>query len=105
MEMVTITKSDIDPKMEEHFKKLGYYPIRIINGEVVSIARFLFTWGLMVGINKKGYHRTRFCYPNVFEAVKAFVEWEEGEGDPPGPWIKQKPEERVGPNSPIKFIE
>lgn len=86
------------------YRELGYSPIRLINGEIVSVSRFLFTWALMLGIDEKGCYRTRFCYENVTEAATAFVLWD-GEGDPPGPWIKQKPENRVGPNSPIKFNE
>lgn len=40
--------------------------------------------------------RTRFCYEHSIDAVLAVQDWD-GQGDPPGPWLKQKPEDRLGP--------
>lgn len=47
-----------------------------------------------------GYRR-RFCYAPGGDALRAAVKWD-GEGDPPGPWIKEKspppgPADRLNP--------
>ena len=61
---------------------------RLSTGEWVGVQRFLFTWGLMVGLDERGY-RTRFCYEHPQDAVWAAQHWD-GSGDPPGPWVKEK---------------
>ena len=44
-------------------------------------------------------YRTRFCYPTRAQAQEALVAWD-GQGDPPGAWIKEKGPgvERSNPN-------
>lgn len=76
----------------------GYTNIKQINGKTCGIYRFIFTAGLVVGIDHAGYEY-RFCYKNHNEAVKALEVWD-GTGDPPGNWIKQKGlgGERPNPN-------
>jgi len=73
----------------------GYSNIREINGELVGVTQMMFTGSIVIGMDRVGY-RTRYCYPTIEDARKALETWT-GEGDPPGPWIKQKPEERHGP--------
>ena len=50
-----------------------------------------------------GGYRTRYCYPTIEAAEAALGVWT-GDGDPPGPWIKQKPEERHGPGMSEKEL-
>lgn len=57
-----------------------------------GIRRLLFTVGLWYNIEyggKAGAPEGRYCYHTMAEAVAAFNEWD-GEGDPPGDWIKHK---------------
>lgn len=66
----------------------GYTNINFIGGKCYAILRFIFTTGLVVGIDSVGYE-SRYCYSNHIDAVKALEEWD-GTGDPTGNWIKQK---------------
>lgn len=73
-----------------------YWPCRQLpSGEWAGVRDQMYTGSLVVGIDPCGY-RTRFCYASRAEAMRALAGWS-GEGDPPGRWIKQKPEERHGP--------
>jgi hypothetical protein len=58
------------------------------NHDVVGVRRFMFTWGLLVGIDGSGY-RLRYCYEHQRDALNALMAWD-GVGDPPGPWVKKK---------------
>ncbi len=81
----------------------GYHPTKLLKtGEVAAVADFLFTAGLVVGLDKHAVHRTRFCYETREDAEAALEAWD-GKGDPPGPWIKQKPEDRHGPGMMRKY--
>jgi len=74
---------------EQKIIDLGYdHPKLLASGEWAALYNFLFTVGLLVGIDEVGY-RTRFCYPNRPAAEAAITQWD-GHGDPPGPWIKEK---------------
>lgn len=76
----------------------GYHPIRELpDGTIIGVQRMLFTHGLFVGLTTSGYER-RFCYPDRKSAELALMEWN-GEGDPPGPWVKEKPGDRLGPGA------
>ncbi len=66
-------------------------------GELAGISSTLFTTGLFVGLDEMGW-RTRFCYENKQDAIEALDKWD-GKGDPPGPWIKEKPSDRLGPGA------
>ncbi len=69
--------------------EMGYEtPTLLSTGEIAAGRRMLYTYGLFVGMNAWGY-RTRFCYPNREEALKALAGYT-GKNDPPGPWIKEK---------------
>ena len=65
------------------------------SGEWAAVRDMFTTAGLIVGITPTGY-RTRFCYETRGEAMIALATWT-GKGDPPGRWIKQKPEDWSGP--------
>lgn len=67
----------------------GYYALRELPGRgICGLYRFIFTVGLVYGIDKYGY-KGRWCYGDNLEARKALEEWE-GAGDPGGNWIKYK---------------
>jgi len=80
----------------ETLKRAGYENLRRLpNGDVIGTQRMIFTTGLFVGLWAYGYH-TRFCYEREADAVTACQTWD-GTGDPPGPWIKEKPADRLNP--------
>ncbi len=62
----------------------------------------MFTTGLIAGLDRYGY-RTRFCYETAPEAERALAEWN-GEGWPPGYWVKQKPQDVANPLRTAKSI-
>jgi len=66
-------------------------------GQLAGIMPQLFTTALCVGLDEYGY-RTRFCYERKEDAIAALDAWD-GKGDPPGPWIKEKPSDRLGPGA------
>jgi len=75
----------------EFLKGEGYYDIREIPGRgLCGLMRFIFTIGLVEGLTEHSYEG-RWCYPYdlAAEAILAFSTWD-GEGDPPGDWIKYK---------------
>lgn len=72
-------------------------------GTVMAIMRQLYTWGLVAGMTKFSY-KTRYCYTSLDDCFLAFAQWN-GIGDPPGPWIKQKPQDRLGPGSREPVLE
>lgn len=82
---------------EQIIAKLGYSPAKQLpSGEWAGVMDMLFTVGLFVGIDMVGW-RTRYCFPNRAAAEAALKAWD-GEGFPPGYWIKQKPEDISNPN-------
>lgn len=76
----------------------GYLDAReLASGVVIGIMPMLYTAGLFVGITRERYER-RYCYEKLADARSAFLSWD-GVGDPPGPWIKEKPSDRLGPGA------
>lgn len=71
-------------------EKQGYYNVKVVNGKICALFRFIFTIGLVVDCNEHGY-KYRYCYENAMDAKKALEEWD-GEGHPLGDWIKRKGE-------------
>lgn len=68
---------------------MGYREIRPLpNGELAALFPFIFTVGIVVGLDDFGY-RCRWCYDNYAVASAALAAWD-GTEDPPGPWIKKK---------------
>ena len=67
----------------------GYTHIRKLpDGTRVAIRKMLYTYGLFVGLDLMGYSH-RYCYETKEEAVADLEIWN-GEGHPPGLWIKCK---------------
>lgn len=77
-------------------EQMGYTDVRQLpTGEWAAIMPMLFTFGIFIGLDRYSW-RTRWCYENLSEAKEALTKWD-GKGDPPGLWIKQKPEDRLNP--------
>ena len=90
-------------EISERFRKLGYYRARQLpTGEWLALNRQIFTTGLCLvkepalSDQVSNGLRTRFCFEHAHDAEAAFVAWD-GIGDPPGNWIKQKPQDRMNP--------
>jgi hypothetical protein len=78
------------------FLNEGYSNVRqLSDGRWIGIRDMMYTTGLFVNLNKVGYEY-RYCYENFTDAAIACDTWN-GIGDPPGPWIKQKPSNRLNP--------
>jgi hypothetical protein len=89
-------QQEADIKLHNDLCAQGYlFPRKLPNGEWLALQRMLFTTGIFIVVNEDSW-RTRWCYETYEEAFVAFVHFD-GVGDPSGPWIKQKPEERLGP--------
>lgn len=75
---------------EKELQELGYaFPRQLPDGRWIAIQVMLYTTGLFVGLDPVGY-AYRYCYESFGEAVlDAALRWN-GDGDPPGPWIKRK---------------
>lgn len=77
--------------LPEVYESMGYSNLRMVYGiGLCGLMRMAFTTGLFIGIDEHGYYG-RYCYPTWKEAEIALKNWD-GEGDPPGNWIKYKGE-------------
>lgn len=82
----------------EYLKTEGYFGFKEVPGKgLCGLSLFLFTTGLVVGLEESGY-RGRYCYQTQEEAEVALKYWD-GQGDPLGNWTKYKGEggERENP--------
>ncbi len=87
---------------KERAEEIGYKPARVLpDGRCAGIMSMLYTCDLVAGICKDEFV-TRYSYHSRAEAEEALKTWD-GAGDPPGNWIKQKPEERMNPNYKTPF--
>ena len=65
---------------------------RLHSGLEIGIIKMLFTWDLCHNINPNSmcqFYDYRYMYATEMEAVEALVHWD-GNGHPPGNWIKRK---------------
>lgn len=70
-------------------EKEGYFNIREIPTRgICGLSQFSFTCGLVIQMDEESY-QGRYCYATLSEAKEAIENWN-GEGDPPGNWIKYK---------------
>jgi hypothetical protein len=60
-------------------------------GHWAHVAQMLFTCAVMVSSSTSGNPITRWCYHTRRAALAAIAAWD-GTADPPGEWIKRKPE-------------
>lgn len=67
--------------------------LREIEGRgLCGVQRFIFTCGLLTNLRFVGLtnsYDARYCYESRADAVRALATWD-GQGDPPGDWIKEK---------------
>lgn len=75
---------DFIPALEQQ----GYHSFRQVGGTLCCLYRMNFTHALIVGIDVIEY-RYRYCYEFESDAAAALASWN-GQGHPPGPWIKRK---------------
>lgn len=79
----------MDSELKRVLTENMYTRLREIPGQgVCGLQQMLFTVGLFCHLDPVGY-QYRYCYPTLLEAVAALEDWN-GEGHPPGPWIKRK---------------
>jgi hypothetical protein len=89
---------------KELLEEMGYlFPRQVADGEWIALFRFVFTWGLVKGLDDVGYNE-RWCYSSLNDALVAVANWD-GEGDPPGNWIVNKPSQRQGPGATAARIQ
>lgn len=85
--MKTIEKLD-----DEHVKfytDMGYgMPVKL-DGEIVALGKFLFTTGIMVGMDETGY-KHRFCYHTEDHATAALLAWIGSDDEEPMGYITRK---------------
>lgn len=79
----------MDAQLQQALRENRYFQLREIEGQgVCGLQQMLFTVGLFCHLDRTGY-KYRYCYPTLLDANAAIQEWD-GEGHPPGPWIKRK---------------
>jgi hypothetical protein len=66
----------------------GYTEIRRLASRVCALKQFNYTTAIAVGLDETGY-LLRYCYEHAIDARVALRKWN-GQGHPPGPWIKCK---------------
>jgi hypothetical protein len=94
-----MTKEQLKTAMELE----GYKYLREIPGHgLCGMRRFIFTVGLIVGLNEFDFEG-RYCYEGYNECTAAIMTWD-GQGDPPGPWIKYKGKKREYSNPNVKDL-
>jgi hypothetical protein len=84
-------KQELTKELLQFLKSEGYFNIRIIPAHGIC---GLFSYGASIGICCGMTHdhiSYRYCYENeaFLDAKLAIILWN-GEGHPPGPWIKRK---------------
>ena len=77
--------------IEAQIKQLGYkHPMQGPDGRWYALFRFLFTWGIICGIDEAGYER-RFCYESLNECIGAYADWSlSGFVGKPEGWVAEK---------------
>ena len=93
------------------YMEAGFHYVKQVDNRLeIGVIKMLFTWDLCYNINPNSMsdiYEYRYMYETEGEAVMACVLWD-GEGHPPGNWIKRKgihPEisnPNFKPKSPIK---
>ena len=71
------------------YENMGYSCVCKIHGKTVGLMQFIFTVGIVVGMDETGYEY-RYCYHTGAEAFVALANWIiKGEEEPSG-YIKRK---------------
>lgn len=80
----------LDEVHRKFYEDQGYaLPIKI-HGRVCALSKFIYTTGIVVGMDETGYV-CRYCYETPNEALTAFLEWMATGADEPTGYIKRKP--------------
>lgn len=90
--------------LKEFLATQGYFDFKEIEGKgLCALRRFIFTTGLVVGLNEFVYE-SRYCYQHFSDARRALNEWD-GTGDPSYGWIKHKGDgpDRVNPDNNSEY--
>lgn len=77
---------------DEHAKFFideGYQLPCKMHGKVVAMMKFIFTVGIVVGMDETGYE-CRYCYGSAPEAYIAYATWLKTGTDEPANYIKRK---------------
>jgi hypothetical protein len=80
--------TEIDPHLALALHSSGYTSLRLHRGRVCGLHRFMYTVGIVVGLDLQTYSH-RYCYTDFAEARGSLGEWSEADEHPPGPWIKR----------------
>jgi hypothetical protein len=85
--MKTVEK--LEPDHIQFYTDMGYgMPIKL-DGEIVALGPFLYTTGIMVGMDETGY-KHRFCYHTQGMAEIALLQWIGNDAEEPGGYIVKK---------------
>lgn len=79
----------VDKEHEEFFTEMGYGLICKMHGRTVGISQFIYTTGIVVGMDDSGYEY-RYCYHTMAEAAVALMNWVIKGGEEPEGYIKRK---------------
>jgi len=71
------------------YEDMGYRGVVRLNGEIVGLSQFIFTCGILVGMDETGY-KHRYCYHDANAASAALIRWIIEGGDEPSGYIKRK---------------
>jgi len=72
------------------FTDEGYQLPCKMHGKTVAVMQFIFTVGIVVGMDDTGYE-CRYCYGSLAEAYIAYATWLKTGTDEPANYIKRKP--------------
>ena len=87
----SITIEKLPQEQITFYEEMGYVSPIKINGDIVAIGAFLYTTGIICGLDETGY-KHRFCYHSPLDAHEALISWiMSGEPEPTG-YIKRKPD-------------
>lgn len=85
------------------WRREGYFNIRAIQGHGwCGLLRFIYTVGLCVGLANDGTYFGRYCFHEFSDAFRALFWWD-GNGDPPGDWVKYKGKDGERARVPDEF--
>lgn len=79
----------LEPDHAQFYQEMGYTGVLRLEGKIVGIMQFIFTYGICVGLDEYGYEY-RFCYHDFPSAATALAEWIRDGGDEPTGYIKRK---------------
>lgn len=79
----------LEPEQAQFYQEMGYTGVVKIHGKIVGVYQFIFTWGIVCGMDESGYEH-RYCYGSFVEAAQGLAKWLTEGGDEPTGYIKRK---------------